>query len=98
MKTGCFPTIETCQFHGPRMCAQEIVKTWGKANVGNLVKHRSGGYYARLHVGGKERRTSLRTKVPEVATPIERMMSDVHAKFPKRRRGCCCGAVHSSST
>ena len=33
----------------------------------NLVKHRSGGYYARLSVGGKERWTSLRTKVLEVA-------------------------------
>ena len=49
------------------MCAQKVVKTWSKTNVENLVKHRSGGYYARLSVGGKERWTSLRTKVLEVA-------------------------------
>ena len=98
------------------MCVQKVVKTWSKTNVGNLVKHRSSGYYARLYVGGKERRTSLRTKVLEVAKArlreqqrdaasiepiarpaksgrmtvameIERIMSDIHAKIPMRRRG-----------
>ncbi len=71
MKTGWFLRFQlarsTVSFLGHPMCAQGIVKTWLKTNVGNLVKHRSGGYYARLYVGGKERWTSLRTKVLEVA-------------------------------
>ena len=98
------------------MCAQKIVKTWSKTNVGNLVKHRSGGYYARLYVAGKERWKSLRTTVLEVAKArlrdqqrdaasleplarpaksgrmtvamaIERIMCDVRAQIPMRRRG-----------
>ena len=55
MKTRCFSRVAICLFYGPRMCAQKVVKTWSKTNVGNLAKHRSGGYYARLHIGGKER-------------------------------------------
>ena len=49
------------------MSERKTVKTWGKTSVQNLVKHRSGGYYSRLFVGGKERWKSLRTKVLEVA-------------------------------
>ena len=49
------------------MCAQRIVKTWRETDVGNLVKHRSGGYYARLCVAGKERWKSPRTTFLEVA-------------------------------
>jgi hypothetical protein len=30
-------------------------KKWRKSSVQNLVKHLSGGYYARLDAGGKER-------------------------------------------
>ena len=49
------------------MSAQKVAKNWRKTNVENLVKHRSGGYYARLYVAGKERWKSLRTTVLEVA-------------------------------
>lgn len=42
-------------------------KTWSKTSVQNLVKHRSGAYYSRLFIGGKERWKSLRTTVLEVA-------------------------------
>ena len=42
-------------------------KTWTKTSVQNLVKHRSGGYYARLFLGGKERWRSLKTRGLEVA-------------------------------
>ena len=45
----------------------KLGKTWSKTSVQNLVKHRSGGYYARLFLGGKERWRSLKTKVLEVA-------------------------------
>lgn len=54
-------------FCGLGMSERKTVKTWTKTNIGNLVKHRSGGYYARLFAGGKERWKSLRTKVLEVA-------------------------------
>ena len=37
------------------MSVQKIVKTWSKTNLGNLVKHRRIGYYARLYAAGKER-------------------------------------------
>ena len=49
------------------MGAQKIVKTWRETDVENLVKHRSGGYYARFCAAGKERWKSLRTTVLEVA-------------------------------
>lgn len=69
MKTGWFLRFKlarsTVSFLGHPMCAQGIVKTWLKTNVENLVKHRSGGYYARLCAAGKERWKSLRTTVLE---------------------------------
>ena len=49
------------------MSAPKATKTWSKTSVQSLVKHRSGGYYARLFVVGKERWKSMRTKVLEVA-------------------------------
>ena len=49
------------------MSACKTVKTWEKTKVQGLVKHRSGGYYARLFTGGKERWVSMKTKVLEVA-------------------------------
>ena len=43
------------------------VKTWTKTRVQNLVKHRSGVYYARLYTNGKEQWKSLKTELLEVA-------------------------------
>ena len=59
--------FSTVSFYGLGMSERKTVKTWTKTNIGNLVKHRGGGYYARLFSGGKERWKSLRTKVLEVA-------------------------------
>ena len=49
------------------MSERKAVKTWNKTSVQNLVKHRSGTYYARLYIGGKERWRTLGTPVLEVA-------------------------------
>src|SRR5687768_16012634 len=49
------------------MSERKPVKTWTRTNIGNLIKHRSGRYYSRLFVGGKQRWRSLGTKVLEVA-------------------------------
>lgn len=49
------------------MSTCKTVKTWEKTKVQGLVKHRSGGYYSRLFIGGKERWVSMKTKVLEVA-------------------------------
>ena len=32
----------------------KTVKAWKKTKVQNLVRHRSGGYYARMFENGKE--------------------------------------------
>jgi integrase len=43
------------------------LKTWEKTKVQNLVRHRSGRYYARMFGNGKQRWKSLGTAVLEVA-------------------------------
>jgi site-specific recombinase XerD len=42
-------------------------KTWNKTRVQGLLRHRGGGYYARLYVAGKEKWLSLETTLLEVA-------------------------------
>lgn len=42
-------------------------KTWSKTNAQNLMRHKSGRYYARIFAGGKEAWKSLRTDILEVA-------------------------------
>src|SRR5689334_5561272 len=49
------------------MKACKVVKTWAKTSVQNLVRHKSGRYYARTFSGGNEKWTSLRTDILEVA-------------------------------
>ncbi len=49
------------------MKAQSTVKTWEKTKQQNLVRHKSGGYYARLYLNGKEVWRSLKTKHYSIA-------------------------------
>src|SRR5207302_7823307 len=42
-------------------------KTWEKTRLQNLVRHKSGGYYARAFAGGKEVWKSLKTSHFSVA-------------------------------
>ncbi len=42
-------------------------KTWEKTKVQNLVRHKSGRYYARIYAGGKETWKALKTDLIEVA-------------------------------
>lgn len=44
------------------MSTQTTVKTWEKTRLQNLVRHKSGSYYARLFLNGKEVWKSLKTK------------------------------------
>lgn len=44
------------------MKTETTVKTWEKTRLQNLVRHKSGGYYARLFLNGKEVWKSLKTK------------------------------------
>ena len=43
------------------MKAETTVKTWEKTRLQNLVRHKSGRYYARLYLNGKEVWKSLKT-------------------------------------
>jgi integrase len=43
------------------------MKTWSKTRVQGLMRHKTGNYYARLFVGGKEKWVSLKTHSLEVA-------------------------------
>jgi len=49
------------------MEATVTVKTWEKTRLQNLVRHKSGGYYARLYLNGKEIWKSLKTSHFSVA-------------------------------
>lgn len=54
-------------FYGHGMSAVKTVKTWEKTNQQNLVRHKSGRYYARLFLNGKELWKSLKTDSISVA-------------------------------
>ncbi|MEO6755205.1 MAG: hypothetical protein ABIP85_25830, partial [Chthoniobacteraceae bacterium] len=43
------------------------VKTWNRTSVQNLVRHKSGRYYARIFANGKETWKTLKTDILEVA-------------------------------
>ena len=60
----CFFTV---LFYGHGMKADSTVKTWEKTRLHNLVRHKSGGYYARLYLNGKEVWKSLKTKHRQIA-------------------------------
>ncbi len=45
----------------------ENEKTWTRTNVQNLMRHKSGRYYARIYSGGKETWRALKTDLLEVA-------------------------------
>ena len=49
------------------MKAEATVKTWEKTRLQNLVRHKSGRYYARLFLNGKEIWKSLKTSHYSVA-------------------------------
>src|SRR5436305_5012093 len=49
------------------MREHKSAKTWEKTRLGNLVRHKSGRYYARAFAGGKEVWKSLKTSHFSVA-------------------------------
>ncbi len=49
------------------MQAEKTVKTWEKTRLQNLVRHKSGRYYARLFLNGKEIWKALKTSHFSVA-------------------------------
>ena len=49
------------------MNERKTVKTWTRTGRQNLVRHKSGRYYARIFAGGKETWKALRTDIMEVA-------------------------------
>src|SRR5882757_8322479 len=59
--------IFTVLFYGVNVKAELTVKTWEKTRLQNLVRHKSGRYYARLFLRGKEIWKSLKTSHFSVA-------------------------------
>ena len=57
----------TVLFYGHGMKQSKTVKTWTRTGTQNLVRHKSGRYYARIFAGGKETWKSLKTDIMEVA-------------------------------
>lgn len=57
----------TVVFYGHDMKSADSSKTWTRTSVQNLVRHRSGRYYARVYGNGKESWKSLKTDLLEVA-------------------------------
>lgn len=66
------------------MKAESTVKTWEKTKLQNLVKHKSGGYYARLYLNGKEVWKSLKTKHFTIA---ESPLSEARKEHRQRKGG-----------
>jgi integrase len=62
------------------MSSPAAVKTWNRTSVQNLIRHKSGRYYARVFANGKETWKALKTdilevakvKLREIAGPIQR--------------------------
>lgn len=59
------------------------IKTWQKTNVANLYVHKSGGYYYRTKIGGKQIWESLETKSKSVA--VERIADKSKATRAHRK-------------
>ncbi len=64
------------------MSAVKTVKTWEKTKLQNLVRHKSGRYYARLFLNGKEVWKSLKTDSFSVA---EARLATVQKEHRERR-------------
>ena len=64
------------------MSASTTVKTWEKTRRQNLVRHKSGSYYARLFLNGKEVWKSLKTKHFSVA---EARLDEAQKEHRQRR-------------
>src|SRR5262249_36163806 len=54
-------------FYGQSMKQEKTSKTWQKTRLQNLVRHKSGRYYARAFANGKEIWKSLKTSHLSVA-------------------------------
>src|SRR6476620_3332764 len=57
----------TVLFYGHAMKERKPMKTWERTRLQNLVRHKSGRYYARAFAGGKEVWKSLKTSHFSVA-------------------------------
>lgn len=61
----------------------KTVKTWTRTGTQNLVRHKSGRYYARIFGGGKETWKALKTDIMEVAKAKLRDMAGAIEKTTK---------------
>ncbi|MBA2585810.1 MAG: hypothetical protein H0U99_04930, partial [Chthoniobacterales bacterium] len=55
------------EMQGNAKTVKQAVKTWQRTRVQNLLRHKSGRYYARTFSGGKEIWKSLKTSDLKVA-------------------------------
>jgi hypothetical protein len=62
--------------------AETTVKTWKKTKLQNLVRHKSGRYYARFYLNGKEVWKSLKTSHFSVA---EAKLAEAQKEHRQRR-------------
>jgi len=62
--------------------AESTVKTWEKTRLRNLVRHKSGQYYARLFLNGKEIWKALKTSHFSVS---EAKLAEVRKEHRTRR-------------
>jgi integrase len=60
-------TVERTTKPASKRAKPSAKKRWNRTGIDNLVRHESGGYYARLSVGGKQTWRSLKTQLLEVA-------------------------------
>jgi integrase len=67
--TKSFVAFFTVRFYGWLVKQRKPKKTWAKTRLQNLLRHKSGRYYARAFAGGKEVWKSLKTSHFSVAEP-----------------------------
>lgn len=68
-------------------------KTWHKTNTPNLYLHKSGRYYYRFTVGGKQIWESLKTKLKSVADARAAERQGISRKYRNITRGAIAGSL-----
>jgi integrase len=91
-----FLAFFTVLFYGLRMKERKPKKTWTPTRLQNLLRHKSGRYYARAFAGGKEVWKSLKTTHFNVAEAKLATFLKEHRE--RRRNGNSNGEVSAKMT
>src|SRR5216117_1686983 len=96
MADKIFVALFTVLFYGRPLKPRKPTKTWKRTRTKNLIRHKSGSYYARAFAGGKEVWKSLKTSHFSVAEAKLATFLKEHRE--RRRNGNSNGEVSAKMT